>query len=325
MNPTVLDLNFFMPLTTIGNNWLQNQQLYAADKVFPIIPTDALSGSYYEFNRGDWFRAEARERGPAAESAGTGFRISNRSIYTCRVYALHSDIDRYTLAIPAAGLLNIESATTEFVMQNLMLQREQKWANTFFTTGVWGRDRVGVAAGPTGTQFLQFNDVNSDPISVLRSEITFIQATQGLRPNVLVMGQRVFDVLIEHPDMIERVKYVQAGVVPEAILASLLAVDRIVVANPIVNSAAEGATDAFDFMYGKHMLLVYANPNANIQTPSGGYIFAWNGYLPGNAYTAGVRRIDLPKENAIRIEGETAYDMKVVTPSLGTFFQNVVA
>lgn len=323
-NPTTGDLFISAPLTTISNNYMASATGMVADRVFPVIPVNDIAGNYFEFNRGDWFRIEARERAPGTPSAGAGWRVTNRPVYQARVYAVHQDLDDQTRAA-APNIFNLERSYTEFVTQNLMLMKEQKWANNFFKTGVWGRDRAGVSASPTGTQFLQFDQSASNPIQLFRSEETLMASTQGLRPNVLVLGQAVYDVLLEHPLVVDRMKYTQAGLVTDQLLAALLGVDRILVATAIVNSAAEGATDAFDYIYGKSALLAYAAPNATINQPSAGYIFSWTGYLGAGAFGNRIKNFRMEEIESNRIEGQMAFDMQIVTPALGTFFSAVVA
>jgi hypothetical protein len=152
-----------------------------------------------------------------------------------------------------------------------------------------------------------------------------MQKTQGYAPNVLVIGPLVLDVLLEHPTVIDRIKYTERGIVSLDLLATLFDVDRIVVPEAIINSGAEGAADSFDFIYGKNMLLAYANPNPDIEQPSAGYIFAWTGYLGATAFGSRIKRFRMEGIASDRIEGEMAFDMKVVTSALGMFFSGVIA
>lgn len=324
MNPTPSDVFVSRPLTLIANNYMADQSMYIADRVFPIVPVQEKSGDYFMFARGDWFRVEARERAPSTESAGAGFRVTQTHVYDTRVYSLHTDLDGQTLAA-AQSAFNLERSGTEFVAQDLMLLKEQKWANTYFKTGVWGRERAGVAANPTGSQFLQWDQANSTPIKDIRQERTLMAQTQALMPQVLVLSPFVYDVLIEHPTIVERMKYTQAGVVTDQLLAALFNVDEILVPHGVINSAAEGAADAFDFIYGKHALLAYRSTVPNVLNPSAGYIFSWTGYLGANAFGSRMKRIEMPLKDSIRIEGDMAFDMKVITPALGTFFNGAVA
>ena len=79
-------------------------------------------------------------------------------------------------------------------------------------------------------------------------------------------------------------------------------------------------------MYGKDALLLYVPARPGLKTPSAGYIFAWSGMLGAGAFGTRMVRIPIPLKGngAERIEGEMAFDMKVVSADLGTFFHDIV-
>ena len=54
--------------------------------------------------------------------------------------------------------------------------------------------------------------------------------------------------------------------------------------------------------------------------PTGGYIFEWTGYNSG--YSVGVSSFYINHLKATRIEGEMAYDAKILAPDLGVFLKN---
>lgn len=323
-NPTMSDLQIVSrPLTLVANNYAARLDKMIADKVFPVIPVDDQTGDYYQFARGDWFRIEARERAPGTESAGAGFRISQADLYHCRRYALHKDVDDPTVARQNA-VFNVEQSSTQFVTQNLFLLREQKWASSFFKTGVWGRELTGKAATPGTDEFLQWDNADATPVALLRAERLKMMTEQGYAPNVLVIGAVAWDALIEHPSTVERFKTAN-GLLPEDAIKRWVGVDRIVIPEVVVNSAAEGAADAFGSMYGKHAMLAYASDTPSIQLPSAGYIFAWRGLLGAGAYNVRMKRFRMEEIESFRIEGELAFDMRIVTPDLGTFFKDIIA
>jgi hypothetical protein len=60
-------------------------------------------------------------------------------------------------------------------------------------------------------------------------------------------------------------------------------------------------------------------------TPSAGYTFSWSGYLGAGPAGQRMSRFRMQQLRADRVEGEMAYDMKVVAPELAAFFNNTVA
>lgn len=324
--PTKAMTHIDRALTEVSIKYTQDASVFIADKVFPVVPVNKQSDRYFMYKKEDWFRDDAEERAAATESAGGDYEIDNTPSYFCRKYAYHKDIteeDRANSDDP----LTPDIDATDFVTDKLLLRREVQWAATYFKADTWGKDYDGVVSGPTTGQVLQWNDANSTPIEDITAAATDIQETTGKRPNKLVIGQRVFDALKNHPDILDRIKYTQKGVVTVDLLAMLFEVEQVLIAGAIKNTAHKGQTADMDFILGKHALLCYAAPRPSIKQPTAGYIFAWKGLLGANAIGGRILRIAMPwlGEGTERIEGELAYDMKLVATDLGTFFNGVVA
>jgi len=321
--PTASDVHVNAPLTNISIAYIQEAQNFIADRVFPMVPVQKQSDRYFAYDRGDFFRVEAQERAPATQSAGSGFDIDNTPTYYAKLYAVHKDVDDQVRA-NADAPINMDRDSTIFVTQQCLLKREKVWADNYFTTGVWDTDQTGVAAAPGANQFLQWDQTGSTPIEDVTNQGVQIAQLTGYKPNVLVLSPFVFNVLRNHPNVTDRIKYTQRAVVTTDILAGLFEVDRVLVPWGVINTAAEGATDSFSFIYGKSALLVYANPRPSIMQPSGGYIFAWTGLLGAGAYGNRIKRFRMEELAADRIEGEIAFDAKLIAPALGKFFASAV-
>ncbi len=78
-------------------------------------------------------------------------------------------------------------------------------------------------------------------------------------------------------------------------------------------------------MHGKAALLAHVAPQPGLLTPSAGYIFAWRGVSAGLGETIGTSSFYDPKTKADRVEGEIAFDDKVVASDLACFFTAAVA
>lgn len=323
MNPTASDVHYNVPLTNISIAYLRDVG-GIADSVFPNIPVTNQSNVYWKYNRDDWNRIEAQERAPGTESVGSGWRMSTDTYYA-RVYAFHKDVDDQTRA-NQDNQFNLDRDAATFVTRNLNLKKEKLWVDTFFRTGVWGTEYAGVAAAPGAGQFLRWDNDASTPIEdILTWMLTMEQATGGWRPNVLVIGPQVELALLKHPDFLDRIKYTQTGVLTMQLVASMLGVDRVLVPRVVYNTANEGATETNTFMYGKAMLLCYSNPNPSPLTPSAGYTFSWTGYLGAGAMGNRISSFRMPAIKSDRIEGEMAFDQKLVAADLGIFLSAAVS
>lgn len=342
--PTVTDVHVNVPLTNISIAYIQQQQAFRAAEIFPLIPVQKMSDKYFYYTKDYWFTNEAKVRADGAESEGTGYGVDSSNSYSCDIYALHHDLgDRVVLN--ADSPLNMQRDSTLFLTQKLLLAREKKFVDNFFVDTAWTTEVDGCTAatltagyGTPETAIAYWNDyTNSTPVLDIRHYKMAMASATGFVPNTLVLGPHVFEALCMHPDILERVKYGgtpgSPAVVSEQALAQVLGIDRVVVPMAVLNSAGEGKTASYDFLYGKHALLCYSNPTPSLLTPSAGYTFGWTGYLMGgggyqNAGSGGwfaVRDFRIEWRRALRIEAEMAMDMKLVAQDLGIFMDGVIS
>ena len=324
--PNMSSAHIDRAMTNISVAYLQNESNFIADQVFPTIGVRRQSDLYYKYNKGDFMRDEARERAAFSESAGGDYGVEAQEPYFCRKHAFHKDIapeERLNYDEP----LNADQDATTFVTQKMLIRREMSWASTFFKTGVWGTDMTGSATGAGDHEFMQWDKEGSDPIRDITSASIAMASETSYRPNTLVLSPYVFNVLKNHYDILDRIKYTQKGIVTTDLLATLFEVDRVLVAWAVVNSADKGATDNVDFIYGKNAFLCYSAPAPGLRQPSAGYIFAWTGLEGAGAF--GNRIVRLPMDSlglgTERIEGEMAFDCKQISKDLGIFFSGAVS
>lgn len=342
-NPTRSDVHVNALLTQMSVAFFQQEKDYVADKVFPIIPVEKQSDRYFVYDRGDLLRIEAQERAPSSESAGGGFRLDNTPTYFAKPYALHKDIDD-NLRGNADAPLDMDRDAMAYLVQQMLMKRDSVFAANFMAASVWsGRaDRAGVSSGPTGDQFIQFNQTASTPIQEIEADKVAIKKKIGRTPNVLVVGEEVWQILKQHAQFVDRIKYTsgpQTAVTTE-LVAAMLGLDRVVVAGAIYNSAKEGQTASTAFITGKKMLLCYAAPTPSLLTPSAGYTFAWQGLwgavstaqgatapagMARNAVGARIKKFRMEHLSSDRIEAEMAFDLKVVVPEAGIYYYDAVA
>lgn len=321
-------------LTNMSVAYMQDASNFIADRVFPKVPVMKQSDLYFIYDRDDFFRDEAQERADGTESAGGDYNIHQSEPYFCRIHAFHKDVTEQE-RVNADEPLQPDNDATEFVSQKLLLKREILWASKYFVTGVWGKEIEGVAQSATpGTSTLKWDLPTSDPIADITNESVLMAENTSYRPNTLVLSPWAFYALKNHPDILDRIKYTQKGIVTTDLLATLFEVENVYVAWAVQNTAAKGVftnkeTPDFSklkFIMGKNALLTYVNPTPGIKKPSAGYIFTWKGLKGAGAFGNRVVRIPMPwlGQTTERIEGEMAFDMKVVCKDLGMLFKDIV-
>ena len=321
--PTPGDVHIDRPLTQISVNWIQEQTRYIAHKVFPVVPVAKQSDLYYVFSRADWLRAVAEKRAPSTESAGGGFTLDTDS-YFADVWAFHKDVDDQ-LRANADQPLNPDRNATQFATQACVTRREVEWATNYFTTSIW----TGSTTATDITVNPKWDAASSTPIEDIRAEIYSVLSKTGFKPNKLVLGAGVWAVLQDHSDFLDRVKAGQTPVGPAlvnlALLATVLELDEVMVAQAVYNSGPEGGTESTGFIVGTtDVLLVYAAPSPALELPSAGYNFAWTGLFGAGAAGNRITNFRMQELKSDRVECEMAWAQKVVAAELGVFYDNVL-
>lgn len=332
--PVGSDLYVSVPLSNISVSYMQSQSEFIADTVFPPVPVGTQAGQYWKYNRGNWFRTAAQKRAPRTESAGTGWNTT-RDNYFADVNAVHNDIadqDRANAANSQTSAFDLDRSGTLLVSRDLLLRREKDWIETYFTAGAW-TNTVQTGSTVAGTnQFKQWDRTSSTPIEDIRAQAILQQRLTGFRPNRLVLGWPVYDVWTQHSEFIERIKYSEKGIVSKDLIAALMDIDQVLTPAAIENDSAEPSDEDADpdaslnmqFLYGKSALLCYAAPNAGLEVPSAGYTFEWTGYTGSVGRGSRISKFRMEQLKADRIEGESAYDFKVVCADMGVFFADAI-
>ena len=319
------------PLSNLTLAYAQSQTNFVADKVFPTVGVARQSDKYYIYDRANMNRTgDVKKLAPRTEVNRIGMTISNSS-YFADVYGLGMDFDEQTIA-NEDEVLNIRSAGAETLAMRLMIHREENFATTFFSTGVWGTEVAGAANG-AGTPVYWNDYTNSTPITDVTDARRAMQLKSGgYKPNTMVVGKVTRDELINHPDILARLNggstVSNPALITDAKLAEIFEVENFFVMEAVNNTAVEGAAESNAFIGGKHALLCHTPSSAGLMTPAAGMTFAWNN-IPG-ANNLGIT-VESFSDDALKrqqiaehIQVKMSYDMKVVGADLGYFFKDIV-
>ena len=324
------------PLSNLTLAYAQEQTNFIADKVFPTVGVQRQSDKYYIYDRANMNRSgDVQKLAPRTEVNRIGMTISNDS-YFADVYGLGMDFDEQTLA-NEDSVLDIRAAGAQTLAMRLMIHREEQFASTFFAASVWGTEYTGVAnaANDTAVEVTQWSDYdNSTPIQdVTTARRTMQLKSGGFKPNTMVVGKEVRDILINHPSILARLNggatVTNTALITDAKLAEIFEVENFYVMEAVKNGSVEGVAESNEFIGGKAALLVHAPRNAGLMTPASGLTFAWNN-IPG-VNNLGIT-VESFSDDALKrmqiaehIQVKMAYDQKVVGADLGVFFNTVIA
>jgi len=313
------------PLSNLTLAYVQEQTNFVADKVFPVVGVQRQSDKYYIYDRANMNRSgDVKKLAPRTEVNRIGLALSNDS-YFADVYGLGMDFDEQTLANEDA-MLEIRAAGAQTLVNRVLIEREEQFASSFFAAGIWGTDNT-----PSN---LWSDYTNSTPITdVTTARRTMQLKSGGFKPNTMVIGKEVRDILINHPDVLARLNggatVTNTALITDAKLAEIFEVENFYVMEAVKNGAAEGLAEANAFIGGKNALLVHTPRTSGLMTPAAGLTFAWNNIPSVNNLGITVESFsdDALKRQQVaeHIQVKMAYDMKVVGADLGYFFEDVVA
>ncbi len=303
-------------LTDVLIAYLQSQANFFADKLFPIVDVQQQTGIFPAYDKSSWLRDEAKPRGDTEESAGSGWDTDLTITYECKQISVHKDVGPQVVA-NQKDPIDVEAHAARWVGQQLMMRRDREFATNYMGTGKWATDLTPTTKWDAG---------GSTPIEDVTNAAEDVANLTGFKPNKILTGNKVFNVLRNHPDILNRTTPTSPRVPTTQTLAEFFDVDEFIVARSVRETATEGATSAVQAIApDKGLLLVYVTDAPSILEPSAGYSLAWTGLLGAGAYSGRIARIPMPlRNNAVRVEGDIAIAQKIVAADLGVYFDAVL-
>lgn len=312
-------------LTNFSLDLMQDASVFKARNTMPTVPVQQQSDFYRIYDQGAFLKPQMKPLADGTQTAAMEFDYTEGQ-YAIKVWGLHKDTGPMAYA-NADSDLNLDRRTVAALTRQVMLHEETQWHQAFFGTGKWTTDLTGKSTSPTPSngEFLQFDDSSSDPIGVIKSAITQNQILSGgFRLNTMAMYRNVFDVLVEHPDVVDRINRGQTtgpAIANEEALAAIFGLDRVVVLDTVV--AIDGTNQ---FIGGNGILLMYLDGNAGLEGITSGARFEWTRLNQHMTLGNTVLRYDHPlAEGTTRLEVKTGFDYRIVAKDLGVYLTDAIA
>ena len=313
-----------VPLTNLTVAYAQETSNFVADKVFGTLSVDKQSNKFYKYDREGLRHGDVKLLAPRTEVNRVGMSLSTDN-YFAEVRGIGMDFDEQELANEDT-MLEFRSQGANVLIEKILIDREVRWADTFFKAGVWGTE--------TTPANLWSDYTNSTPIvDVTNARRQMQLKSGGYKPNCMVVGKEVRDILVNHPDILARLNggatVANTALITDAKLAEIFEVEQFLVMEAVYNDAKEGLADNIDFIGGKHAMLAYKPSSMGLKTPASGAIFTWDAIpnVGGLGITVESFSDDALKRQQVAemIQVKCADDMKVIGADLGYFFDSVVA
>tara|TARA_R110000803_G_scaffold49530_1_gene103007 strand:- start:2391 stop:3341 length:951 start_codon:yes stop_codon:yes gene_type:complete len=288
----------FEPAGTIVQNFL------------PIVNVGKQSDLYFKYDKGDFFRVpDTTVRAPKTKGRTAIFNVSSDSYYATN-YALVDEMDYETL-VNQDQPLKVDEKSARNLFNLLNLDMENRVAGVLTN---------GTSVGGTSAVASQWDSSaagTSDPFGDIATAKESIRSTTGMEPNTIILGKQCYDALIRHADILDRIKYVQKGVVTADLLAALFDVANVYVGRSVINGGSENLANSFSDVWGKNTVLGhFAPPDTDGRNPSLMYGFRWTNPMFGAPFA--VEKWDDPDHrNFTNLRVQYYQDEKIAAPELG--------
>ena len=310
-------------LANMAIAYYQKLEYYVARQMFPLLPVSLSTGSYYRFSKGDLARDEVRRK-PEFGKVDPAHIGHDRQTYAVDVDQIIMGIDSIarTNIVRTPGMADPRQAKMRAIAEKMAIHQDVIFASDMFKQGVWSNEWQGATA-PSGKQFYQFDDANSEPIKFFDGRKTEMLQEGRREPNVLGLGIEAFKALKENGDLLERIKYSGSSANPailnERVLAELLGFEKVVVFKSTYNDAEVGEDTNMKFICDpKAALMVYATSTPAVDEPSAGYMFTWD--MLGNGNYMPVEQFEGEKgTHSEFVEGLMAVAFKKTADDLGMY------
>lgn len=290
---------------------------YIAERLIPSFAVAKQSGKHFVYDKAK-FRdpgASAR-RGSGANSTEVRISLSTGLPYYCEDHALKqfvSDEDVENAVTPTSPYQD----ATENVSERLLIAREVEAASLL----------TNLANYPTGNKVTlsgtsQWSDfTNSDPIADVRAGALAVHKAIFKKANTIMLAKPVVNKLLDHPKILERIKYSQMGVTTEQLLARIFDIENVVIGAAGKNTSTEGQADAMDYIWGKDVVIAYIEPRVAPKMITLALNYTWKQRQVERL--RGANEEDR-KGTYVRV-GEEYYDQNIVSGYAGYLIKNAVA
>ena len=312
---TARDVHIDRPLSNLVVGF--EPQGTIVQQFLPIVNVNKQSDLYYKYEQGDFFRLpSSTERAPKTKGRTTHFNVSSESYYATN-YALVDEMDFETL-VNQDDPLKLREKGARNLVNLLMLDMENRIASQT-------RSVSNMGSGATVSSKWSASEAGkSDPFNDIQTAKNFIRSNTGYDANTIIMGRTAYNALLKHADILDRIKYVQRGVVTADILASVFDVPNFYIGNSIINTGAENLADSFSDVWGSDTILAhFSPPETDGRNPSLMYGFRWTNPLFGTPMA--VETWDDPDHrNFTNLRVQYYQDEKITAKDLGYVLKDCV-
>jgi hypothetical protein len=288
---------------------------FIAEQIAPRVGVRKQSDRYYVYDSArESIRSSNDMRSPGALAMEVDYELSTDS-YFCSDHALASAVtdEERENADPA---IQPDIDRTEFLTERILLNQEiatqQVMENSDDITGT------------TLSEGAEWNESTSDPIADVKAARLAVFSASQRRANLMVLPYQVYEVVRNHPAIMDLIKYGGHAVATPEVLAQLFDVDRLLVPRCCVNNAAKGQNPNVQPVWNDTVYLAHVAPRAGLKQVTLAHTFVWSG-AAGSTDGVMVERWREHGRKADMIRVQKYYDVKLIAGGAGYRIKNTLA
>lgn len=251
---------------------------FVGEALFPSVGVDKQSDIYYEFGREGWSPEIDAGTDNTLRAPGTpATEVPGMTVATNPYFAKER-----ALKIPVTDEEQQNADTplrprrdgTQLVTDKLLIGKELQIKTIATTAANYVSGHSTTLSGTS--QWSDYTNGVSDPKDDVKTARDTIHSKIFRRMNLGIFPYEVMSQLEDHPNIIERIKYSERGILTQDIISAVLGLGNILVPGAGVNSANAGAAESIGYIWGKDVVLAYVPARAGMKIPAYGYEFSWN-------------------------------------------------
>ena len=312
--PTLNDVQAVEPiLTNMLIGYQQADDRFVAGRVFPSVAVDKDSGTYYLVTKKYFFLDSLERRAPGGNFATVDYGLSTATYKTQQWAGEHQVPDE--VQANSQVPMDLFQLGLRRVAQTSLIRKEVQWAADFMTTSVWAND--------DDNSTTDWDDFSAgDPVADVLTARRTISNETGMDGNTMVLGYIVHQALVNHPDIIDRVKHTTAATMGsmEAALASVFGVANYHVGKGTYSNTNQAAAFSATAIIDDDCLVCHVDAGAGLFGATAGKTFTW---LPGGG-NGTIYRDPARRNHSDVFQHKEQWDQKATATDLGYFFADVV-
>ncbi len=246
---------------------------FIAQRVLPIFNTPSQTGSFGVLPL-EALKAQVNtRRAVGSDYPRNKFKL-NDATYNCVEYGQEYPLDDSELK-NYSNWFELDMISAQMAVYDVLNDQEQRVEDLVFNTTTWS-----TAALKTSVTNEWDDAANATPREDVNAAINAVVTGSGLRPNAVIMSDKVFRNLKLTDQIVELVKF--AGFddpknITEQAVADALNVDELIIADQTKNTANSGQNYSGDYVWDDEFAMVaHVIKNRDLRSPGLGRIFHWD-------------------------------------------------